>query len=151
MMIIGVLVSSYFYYEIQGTHNDEQQTYINIALDYSPIETVEKDYAYNGEEDYTVVQGIDEDERYYTFVPKKEELNEDDVEWILEDEGITEEELISEWRKDCSNCKLLNVTPGIMNDQFIWELIYENENRMYFRTFLFETGELYDSISFNKN
>ncbi|MDV2580803.1 hypothetical protein [Alkalibacillus haloalkaliphilus] len=150
-MMIAVVLFSYFYFEIQGTHNEEQRTYSNIAVDHSPIETIEDDFYYNGEQTYTVVQGVGDGERYFTFVPKKDNLEEDDISWVLESEGVSKDDILSEWQQDCSNCNLLHITPGIMNERTIWEVVFEDDDRMYFRTYLFETGELYDSISFSKN
>lgn len=151
VLIVFIVVSSFLYYDIQGGQGEQQQTYIDIALETAPIEQVETDYVYHGDEAYTVVLGQSEEESLYVFVPQKDSLNPDDVSWTSANDVMSKEEIRNKWQQSCSNCDLLSITPGMMNGRYIWELIYEENDSMVFRTYTFEEGDVYDSISFSQN
>ncbi|RPF55794.1 uncharacterized protein YpmB [Aquisalibacillus elongatus] len=149
--IIGLFTFLIIYNGIQNDMSEMEERSINQAKSNSPIETVEGVRQFNGQSSYIVVTGQNENEKLlHAFIPDSndEEL---EVEWVEAEEGLTEEEMLTEWRNNCSQCDLMSITPGIMNSRYVWEIIYEENNRIYFQTYRFINGEIYDSISFNKD
>ncbi|MGM8213947.1 cell wall elongation regulator TseB-like domain-containing protein [Bacillaceae bacterium W0354] len=150
-LIIGLIfLFTLIYYDINQELQADSEDAIQLAMNHAPIEQVTSTYFYNGEQSYTVLKGDNNDkEIIYVFVPKNIS-NSDEIKWIEQSEGLTKEEIISQFNNSCNHCDLLQVTPGILNDQFIWEIVYETNERILFQTFRFTNGELYDSISFRK-
>ncbi|WP_188205996.1 cell wall elongation regulator TseB-like domain-containing protein [Alkalibacillus aidingensis] len=151
LLIVGLVVFSYFYNTIQSELKAKQASYATIATEHSPIETIKETYVYNGDGPYTVVYGQQDHESYYVFVPQKDDLTEDDLKWINTEDGLSKDDMLTIWEEDCDDCQLMSIVPGVVNDEYIWEIIYEDANRMYFQTYFFSDGDLYDSISFRKN
>ncbi|WP_027963350.1 DUF5590 domain-containing protein [Halalkalibacillus halophilus] len=153
--VIGAMIIvlfSYIYYDIHAEKQDREMEHANFALEHSPIDTVEETYIFNGSNSYTVVEGYEGETLLYVFVPVEEdqELEPNQLDWISQEEGVSKEEVYSNWEGDCDNCTLLTLTPGKLNEQVIWELTYTNNDRYFFQTYRFSNGELYDSISFRK-
>ncbi|TFB23990.1 hypothetical protein E3U55_04030 [Filobacillus milosensis] len=144
-----IITFIYLFTSIQSEQGAEKDKALEEAKAASSLEDVNQSYIYNGDQSYYVFTGNtpDQDE-IHVFVPQGES---GEVEWTEASEGLTQEEMKQKWSSACEQCDLLDMNLGIMNNRYIWEIIYEKNNRLYFQTFRFINGELYDSISFLNN
>ncbi|MET3682311.1 uncharacterized protein YpmB [Alkalibacillus flavidus] len=149
--IATIVVSMILYYAIEGDHDNQQQTYQDVALELSPVQEVNQRYTYHGEEAYTVIRGEGDDGSYFVFVPQQDSLNSDDIDWIKANDVLSESAMLDQFQEECSDCHLEHITPGIINDDYVWELTYESNDRLVYRTYTMEDGDVYDSISFSQN
>ncbi|SRR5690554_3203849 len=155
ILLITLLIGAIFlfiliYIDIRDELQKETEQAIEYSILYSPIEEALETYTFNGEKPYDVIKGENESgESLYVFIPKNL-THTDEIKWIEEEAGLKKDDLLNRFRTNCSNCSLIEINPGILNNQFVWEVIYEQNDRMYFQTYRFSNGELYDSISFRK-
>jgi uncharacterized protein YpmB len=148
--IIFVIVSliAYLLYIYNVAMDNKEATFEQskqAALNETPLTTVIDIKRFNGENAYDVVTGKTEDgDLAYAFMPIDKQL---ENRFILADEGITEAEMITKWKQNCSNCELKKITPGIVKNNFIWEIIYTTEEDKYvFAYYLFSNGNLYEQL-----
>ncbi len=127
------------------------------AIQNSPLVEVSEVTRFNGEHAYDVVYGkTEENQPGYAFVPivneKDDEVDQEEEQqletlFVLEEEGIREQEMLAKWKENCRNCTLEKMTPGIANDNFVWEIIYKNEqDKFVFSYYLFSTGSLLEQL-----
>ena len=136
-------------YNTKKDHKDHMERVAEIALEHGPIESVDESFEFNGESSYFVYLGKNnEDKAYYVFVPKTEKVEE--MKTLEQENGLTKEEMLNQWYSQCTHCELVSISPGIIQDRFIWEVIYTTSEQYYFQNFHFSDGEIYDSISFQK-
>lgn len=150
-ILIGIIfLFLLIYRDISNEVQADTENAFQLAVQYSPIEKALLVYIFNGDDSFFVVKGEnDEGEIIYSFIPQQF-TDEEEVIWINESEGISEQDILNKFRNQCQSCELHQISPGILNNRFIWEIIYEDQDRVYFQTYRFSTGELYDSISFRK-
>ncbi|SET90883.1 Uncharacterized protein YpmB [Salinibacillus kushneri] len=148
VFILFLIIACSFFYVYSTAMKGKETTFKQsrqIALQETPIKQIEKMVRYNGENTYDVAIGTtDEESRGMAFVPTG-----DDVETTYVDikDGMSKEEMSSDWKKQCQDCKLVSITPGIEDGHVIWEIVYENtENQYVFETYLFENGDLYEQV-----
>ncbi|PKR78824.1 hypothetical protein CEY16_03465 [Halalkalibacillus sediminis] len=151
LVIATISIFIFIFNDVQGEAQTQGDEAIEVALKETPLTEASDTRTFNAEHSYVTVFGEDEsDNGLIVFVPIEEEAD-STIDWVEQSNGLTEKEMLDEWRESCSDCDLKQIVPGKMNEQFVWEIIYTNQSRYYFQTFKFETGELYDSISFSKN
>ncbi|GEL76181.1 cell wall elongation regulator TseB-like domain-containing protein [Tenuibacillus multivorans] len=150
IVILCLLILLIFIYTgIRQDQNDAKSYAVELAINESPLTQEESVGEFTGEQAYMVVTGKNEDdERIHVFVPENAE---ESPQWVSSSEGISKEEMRQKWSQDCGNCHLNSMNLGILNNRYVWEIIYEKNNRLYFQTFRFSNGELYDSISFSQS
>ncbi|WP_279401540.1 cell wall elongation regulator TseB-like domain-containing protein [Piscibacillus salipiscarius] len=127
------------------------------AIKDTPLTKVESASLFNGRNSFVSIKGKDEESKpLFAFIPQlNQKQNESDqkqpeTHYVYADQGFTKDEIIKQWGSNCQNCDLDEVTIGMLNNRVVWEIIYERDNRLIFQTYRFDTGELYDSISFNQ-
>lgn len=150
LLVITLFLTWYItLYHTQNSHAEVVDEYADLAFEHGEIETIDESFEYHGENAYFVYLGENSDEKaYYIFVPKSKNM--DEMITVEEEEGLTKDEMLSRWSEDCSNCDLKSISPGIINDQLVWEIIYTADGRYYFQNYYFQDGEIYDSISFRQ-
>ncbi|MGP4071918.1 cell wall elongation regulator TseB-like domain-containing protein [Piscibacillus sp. B03] len=153
--ITFVVVLSVTYNQVQGDKVALHEETLNKAISETPLVGSNSYSLFNGRHSYVVIEGIDDDERsLYAFVPydleEEGEENLPEVNYVYQEEGLNEDEMLEKWSSNCEQCKLDEMNLGIVNNRVVWEMIYERNQRLYFQTYRFDNGELYDSISFRK-
>ncbi|SEP66802.1 Uncharacterized protein YpmB [Piscibacillus halophilus] len=150
-VIIFIVVLSVIYNGVQNDKNAVYDEAIEQAFAETPINSVTSSSLFNGRQSYVVITGEDEEgNTLYVFVPQinSEEEEDAEIKYVQSDEGLTENEMLEQWESNCEECDLDSIQLGVLNNRYVWEIIYERQGRLYFQTFRFDNGELYDSISF---
>ncbi|MCC3358357.1 DUF5590 domain-containing protein [Bacillus sp. REN16] len=115
-----------------------------IALEKTPIETIEDSYTYFGTKAYQVVIGKNnEDEKLIAWIPQKK----GEIVTRFESDGITEKEAVAIIKRERDPQEIRSVKLGVEDNIPIWEIIYiGSDNRLTYHKLYFETGKYRNSI-----
>ncbi|MEH7236552.1 cell wall elongation regulator TseB-like domain-containing protein [Bacillus sp. JJ1562] len=115
-----------------------------IALEKTPIETIEDSYTYFGTKAYQVVIGKnDEGDKMIAWVPQKK----GEIVTRFERDGITEKDALAIIKSERDPQEIRSVKLGLEDNIPIWEIIYiGRDNRLTYHKLYFENGKYRDSI-----
>lgn len=152
-IIVGVLVillvmtsiSVFVIHSAVVKGEDVPHDYIEAGLHYSPLTEITEAKHYFGTEHYVVLFGKDVE-------------GEDIVVWISEDLSIlrhawmnqayNQEQLYQQIDRMYNPQSEIRITPGIENDLFLWEVIFQNSRGEFtYLYFDFFSGDLLRSIT----
>lgn len=149
-VIIAIIYSTFLYLDIEkskvkGMDSSEKRVY--QETDILIIDKIEPFY---GEESYHIVTGKDENKQaFIAFVPltsvkeKIKVVNQADI--------ISKDTIYNDWNKNCSKCKMIKMTPGIIEDEMIWEITYRDALNRYVLEYLFiYDGKQYERLRFTE-
>lgn len=125
---------------------DDTIQWVIEETDITEVISIER---YHGEKAYHIVYGTAQGNKdMIAFVP----LYEKGKITTIEQSNIFSREMVEEqWYKQCNACKLSKITPGIENEQPVWELTYLDEsNRHVFEYLSIYDGSQYEKISFTQ-
>jgi len=111
------------------------------------IDSIER---FNGVNSYHIAFGENKDEeKKIAFIPLKTE-NEDVI--LIDESDIMSKELVeNQWKEQCNQCKLIKITPGIVEDNELWELTYVDESNLYIIDYIsMYDGTPYEQFRFTK-
>ncbi|WP_010284128.1 cell wall elongation regulator TseB-like domain-containing protein [Bacillus timonensis] len=116
-----------------------------IALEKTPIVTIDESYTYFGTKTYQVVIGKnDEDDKMIAWIPEKKGGK---IITRFERDGITKNEAITILKSERNPQEIRSVKLGIEDNIPIWEIIYiGSDNRLTYHKMYFETGKYRNSI-----
>lgn len=138
---------TYFLIVYQEAMESKEETFATSkqkAIQETPIVEVSDIERFNGEQAYDIVTGYTENqEKGYAYIPIQEG---EEVTFKLESEGLTKDEMLAKWREECSHCELEKITPGIAKNNYIWEIIYKDRDKLVFSYYLFTTGSLFEQL-----
>lgn len=148
LMIIAIVYSVLLYRDLEksktrGMSQTEQRIY--KETDITKVEDI--DFFYSNES-YHVVYGTDKEKhKLIAFVPLKSKKQ--DIKTINQDEIISKETVHKQWKKSCTECKMIKITPGIVDENKVWELTYRDELNRYVLEFLsISDGKQYERLRF---
>src|SRR5699024_11513876 len=84
-----------------------------------------------------------EGDKQVVFVP----FTDDEKEMLTVDQAdmINKEAIEAQWSEQCDQCHLIKTIPGILDDDFVWELTYIDEyDRYIFEFFSLSNGKPFD-------
>ncbi|MFC4557358.1 DUF5590 domain-containing protein [Virgibacillus kekensis] len=132
LLVSCLSYSVYLYNEIQQQKTapfDQVTKEVLRTTDLVNIESIER---FHGDHAYYVVFGTTNDNKekaiFYPFTEKKEEVISISTSEIMQEGSIQ-----SQWEEQCSNCKLIDITPAIIGEdsQPAWELTYTDSSGRY--------------------
>ncbi|MBB6452236.1 uncharacterized protein YpmB [Salirhabdus euzebyi] len=140
----------YFFTVYQTAMDTKQETFASSetrAIQQTPLVKVTDTKRFNGEAAYDIVYGqTKENEPGYAFIPLQDDI---EIIFTLEEEGLSENEMVSKWKADCADCDLMSVVPGIDKGRLLWEIIYKNnQGRIVYEYYLYSNGNLYEQFKF---
>lgn len=134
LLVVVFIYSAMIYKEIEENKKrgmPETEERVKQETDLTEIEKIE---SFNGAESYHVVYGVDKDEVKVILLVA---LNtEEDIITINQEEIISQEKIQEQWTKRCSKCKMIKITPGIVDEEIVWELTYRDEVGHYVLEYL---------------
>lgn len=150
IMVVALVYSVFLYRDVEkskkrGMPVTEERVY--EETDLVKIEEIDSFYA---EQSYHAVSGADKNNhKKIVFVP----LNESDKDIVTIDQAeiMSKEKIQNQWKKSCRECKMIKITPGIIDDDIVWELTYRDESDHYVLEFLsISDGKQYERLSFTE-
>lgn len=146
-ILLVIFLINWAYHAIHNEHWNDQSEAIRRAYEETDMVKAEQVKYYTGEASYHIVIGKDhKGQKMLVWVG----ANEDDIHTEYAKDGLKESEikqLVIE--KEGSLTKLLRITPGKMNGEYIWEVFYKKEEtqgeRYYYDLYDFSNGTLLDT------
>src|SRR5690625_115594 len=150
VMLICLIVVIVLYIQIEKNKKagfSETKTQVLAETDLTDIDKVER---FHGEDAYHIVYGqTSEGDKQVVFVP----FTDDEKEMLTVDQAdmINKEAIEAQWSEQCDQCHLIKTIPGILDDDFVWELTYIDESDRYiFEYFSLSNGEPYEMFSLKR-
>lgn len=149
-MLLLLLIVAYFYYSVMQEKTKGYEAAEKRAREESAIQRIDSIERYHGDEAYFVLSGSDEaDNRLFVYVPFDAEQ---DVKTIDQPTSFTKEVIEDNWRKQCADCQLTAIIPGILEDTAIWEIKYKiNKDTFVYEYITMEDGSLFEQIQFTRH
>ncbi|MEQ6390362.1 DUF5590 domain-containing protein [Bacillaceae bacterium S4-13-58] len=150
-LFLGMGFFSYFYFYVQDQKEDDYAFAKQQALEGTPIKEIESTERFHGKFYYVTVYGVDEDNNaLFAFVPMED--NDEDIHYVYKNEGVSQEEVLDYWNRECRDCSLNDIKLGFTSQIPVWELTYEDEHERYvFDYFRFDNGERYEQYRLKPN
>jgi uncharacterized protein YpmB len=152
--ILGILVIFaglyLFYYAIQKDRWDEENAAIRQAVANTPLTQAEKAEKFIGQKTYMIVYGQNEE-------------NQDTIVWVGDDEihselasaGVNKNQVKSFVMSRYDRPKVLRMTPGKLDQVWVWEVFYtlevNNKERYFYDFYRFRDGEYLRSYRLSRN
>ncbi|MDL4840833.1 cell wall elongation regulator TseB-like domain-containing protein [Aquibacillus rhizosphaerae] len=135
IIFFGIIsYSVYVYSSVQENKTDGFEQSKVIAKEETELVSVDDVTRYHGDIYYHVVFGETESgESAVAYVPVENE--DESIQFFLTSEFVySREDVLNEWRSECSSCELYGVNLGIHNNLPVWETKYINgEDRFVFK------------------
>lgn len=150
IILICLIVVIVLYSQVEKNKTagfSETKTQVLAETDLTDIHTIER---FHGEDAYHIVYGqTSEGDKQVVFVPFANE--EKDILTMDQSEMITKDAIEKQWSEQCDHCQLIKTIPGIVDDDFVWELTYVDEsNRYVFEYFSLSDGEPYETFGLKR-
>ena len=138
VIIICFVYGIFLYYNIQKDKTAGFSETKEMILQDTELVNIQNIERYHGESSYHVVFGeTEESEKKIVFVPlEKDKENKEDLIIIDQTEITSKEAMQSQWQKQCDNCELVKITPGIENNEPLWEITYIDNSKRYVLEYL---------------
>lgn len=144
-MFICLIAAYILYYQINQAKTAGFSDVKKQVLSETEIVEIDSIERFHGDDAYYIVYGkTSDDDKKIAFVPFVE--SEEVLQIIDQTDIISKDDMISNWRKNCDNCQLTKVVPGIVDDELIWEITYRDQSKR----FVFEYVSIYDGTSHEK-
>ncbi|SRR5690625_3471083 len=139
----------YLYFDIQANKTEGFDEAKQIALQNTTLVDVDQIVRFHGDEPYYVLFGKSaEDEELLVFVPFNYEPD-DPLIVVNQLEIMSEHTIINSWEQECHQCKFIKITPGILNDEPLWELMYIDSSDRYVLDYVsMYDGSPYEQLRF---
>lgn len=148
VLILIFIYLIYLYQSIQQQKTEGFDKTEDVVLNHTNIAAVEEITHFQGDIAYDVVLGTTKDDKQqYVFVPKQKENT--DYTTVDADKTISKQKIVSHWKNQCSDCKLVRVTPAMINENPLWEVSYWNSANRYIMEYLsIYDGKRYQQFRF---
>lgn len=144
LFITALIYAVFLYMDLNGERTAGFDKTAAEILKHTAITDIIKIENFNGEKAYHVIYGIEDDVKKIAFYPLEGEERELII--IDAEDIIPEARMIEHWMADCNACKLVDITPAILDENIVWELVYYDENNRY----VFEYRSIYDGSHYEE-
>jgi uncharacterized protein YpmB len=141
-LVISVLVI----WKADAPYNNMENKAEALALETKALAIVSDSYVYHGNKPYVTVFGVDEyGKEKAVFVPMS--LEENSMQEVFLEDGITEDQALKLFRKDTPAKKILHTKLGFEEPGAVWEITYKSESGSLNYVYLvFEDGQWWKRI-----
>lgn len=145
LFISGMSYGIFLYMDLNKERTAGHEETEKELLNQTNLTDIIKIENFNGEEPYHVVYGEDEDnEKQIVFYPL--EGNEKTITTVDASEVISDRNMLSMWQEECNSCELVKITPALLEDDILWELVYYDEENRY----VFDYRSIYDGSQYEE-
>ena len=145
VLIIGILIYSvYLYYSILNHKETGLQKSEQIILEQTKLISVDKVERFHGDTSYHVITGRAKDgDTYFAFLPITNNHKKQKITLINHANIISQSQIKDHWLKSCQTCHFIRISPGLIDDQPVWEITYKDQSLRY----VFDYLSMYDGKS----
>lgn len=148
LFISAVVYGIFLYVDLVEQRTKAHERTERALLEQTALEQVEKIENFHGDEPYHIVYGRNEQgTEQLIFYPL--EGTEKTLTIVDMDEILPESAMIGMWQTECDGCEFVKITPALLDDKILWELVYyDAENRYVLDYRSIYDGTPYEQISF---
>src|SRR5699024_10600072 len=96
---------------------------------------------------FTLVGKDETEESYYIFLRDDDDFSKDNLYIVTSKDVLTTDQLEQEMLTECKNCKLIRLTPAMIDEIPLWELTYiDEENRYVIEYKYLENGKTFEKL-----
>lgn len=118
------------------------------VLNETDIVSIDKTTHFYGEDVYHIIFGSGENDKKEIAFIRKSDGN-DAIVTFASEEFISESNIQSIWKTDCSGCELIKITPAMIDKKALWEVTYKDNNKRYIIDYLsMQDGTRYEQYRF---
>ncbi|RWZ60295.1 hypothetical protein EQV77_03100 [Halobacillus fulvus] len=141
LLLLGLVFAIWMYAEISQDRIAGYDPAAQIAMDETPLASVDEVTAYYGDQTVHIVQGqLEEGDPAVIYVDVEAESV---LEMITED-ALTLEEFTTAWQQACGNCSFEHVQYGYEEQQPVFEVTYVDDQNRYVFDYFQLNGESFD-------
>lgn len=139
VLIICFIYLFFLYHDIQQSRTANYQDSKEEVLNKTKVKKIEKVTQYNGEKQFHVIFGSTKSgKNKIVYVPLNDK--EKKLTIINSSEVTTKQTIKNQWKQQCQNCELIDITPALENNKPLWEVTYIDESDRY----IFDYISMYD-------
>lgn len=128
-----------FYNDVQQSRTANYQNSKEEVLDNTKVTQIKKITQYYGEHQFHVIFGTTKNgNKKIVYVPLDDKNNKLTV--IDGSKIITQQQMKDQWKQQCQNCKLIDITPALESNEALWEITYIDDSDRY----VFDYLSIYD-------
>lgn len=145
LFISSVIYAIFLYMDLNEKRTAGYSETTKEVLNQTSITKITNIETFNGEAAYHVVQGINKsgEEKliFYPLEGKEKTLKRVDTKDIMSKQAIHKQ-----WNADCNSCKLIKITPALIEEEVLWELTYYDKHNRY----VFDYVSIYDGSPYEE-
>ncbi|MGM8211592.1 cell wall elongation regulator TseB-like domain-containing protein [Virgibacillus sp. W0430] len=143
-IITGLTYFAYLYNEMIDIKTAGFSETEKKVINETKITEINDITAFYEKETYHIVFGTTNDEKeQVAFVPIS---NDGEILVLDERKLINQESILKKWENECSECTLIKIVPGMINNKPVWELTYTDKTHRY----VFEYVSLFDGTPYEQ-
>ncbi|MFD1849509.1 DUF5590 domain-containing protein [Oceanobacillus bengalensis] len=120
----------YLYQDIYDKKTMGFEETADTIINQTAIVDIDNIELFHGEDAYHIVYGTTADgEGRIIFYPL--EGAEKDILSVSNSEIISKDEILQNWKSECSNCTFVKISPAVIKDNIYWEVTYHDNNARY--------------------
>lgn len=145
LFLIGMIIYGFTLY-FNVLHNKEGQfdQSEKIILNETNLVSVENVSRFHGEQLFHVLTGKDKTgDIFYAFLPKVKSDKKQEITMINHANILSKQMIKKEWKDSCQSCQYIDMVPGLVDEQPVWEMKYMDQSGRY----VFDYLSMYDGSS----
>ncbi|RKN72433.1 DUF5590 domain-containing protein [Paenibacillus ginsengarvi] len=139
VLLLIVVALVFFYRTIHSAEWADRAAAIETVTASTYMRTIDKVENFVGEDSYRIVFGKDGEGK-----PAIAWVHEGEVHMEYETAGVTESWVREQVMKQQENNDILRVMPGVLNEAYVWEVLYKRKedgmDRYYYTYYRFDNG-----------
>lgn len=145
ILIIGIMIYSVsLYYSILNNKETGFQKSEQIILEQTKLTSVNKVERFHGDTSYHVITGRAKDgDTYFAFLPIAKKHKKQKITLVNHANIMPRSQVKDDWLKSCQTCHFIRISPGLIDDQPVWEMTYKDQSLRY----VFDYLSMYDGKS----
>ncbi|MFD1038660.1 DUF5590 domain-containing protein [Virgibacillus byunsanensis] len=151
LVFISCLVYGVFLYQdIQQQKKSGYASSQDTVLSNTELTKVNNIYTFSGAITYHVLFGeTTGNDKKIVFLPLDDE--DEDITIMDQSNIISLESIKSQWKEQCNHCKLIKISPAMVNNRPLWEVTYrDNSDRHVLDYLSMNDGSRYERFRFKK-
>lgn len=151
--LLFIFMTGYSIYLYNYVMTTKQEGFLNSQervlreTDLIEVSNIER---FNGDEPYHIVYAkTEQHDSEIVFVPLNKNKK---LKRVKEDKIIPKSKMIERFNSSCDSCKLIKITPAILNNKLLWEITYiDRSNRYVFDYRSIDDGEVFEQFKMISN
>ncbi|ASK63362.1 hypothetical protein CFK37_14950 [Virgibacillus phasianinus] len=140
LVLISCFIYLFFLYnDIQQSRTTHYQDAKDKVLKMTEVTQIDNVTVYNGRQQFHVIFGATKNgENKIVYVPS--DKKDKDLTVVDMSKIIKKQQIKNQWKEQCQNCELINITPAMEDGKPLWEVTYVDAADRY----IFDYLSIYD-------